>query len=159
VTRAALSCVVAALLAACSTPARAPAPIAAVSSAPESPPPVERLDLDPEASPLPFRWLAGDAVLVQPDAGQRLLASFGNYVGRSARRRARARLSVWDDENAYRRSLEPDADAERALAHKRAQYLKDSEPVPVEEYQVFDSGGEVVYERDFRDWPLTETDP
>ena len=139
-----------AVISACST--RAPEPPAAPAAA-RSP-----IPLDPEGSPLPFRRLSDEAVLVDPAAGQRSLASLGNYIGRSARQLSRARLAVWNDEAAWRRSLEADEVAQSVFAHKRAEYLKEAGPTAVEEYQVFDRQGEVVYERDFRDWPLTGTD-
>jgi hypothetical protein len=126
-----------------------------------TPPPQEQeragLVLDPEASPIEFRRLSDDAVLVAPGTGARALASFGNFVARSARRLPSARLAVWDDEEAWRRSLEGE-DSESFSAHKRAQYVKEAEPEPIEEYQVFGAEGGILYERDFRDWPLTDTD-
>ena len=45
------------------------------------------------------------------------------------------------------------------IEHKRALYLKDpSSPDPVERFLVFGKSGSVVYERDFRSYPLTELD-
>ncbi|MGH7860589.1 MAG: hypothetical protein ACREQY_24935, partial [Candidatus Binatia bacterium] len=96
-------------------------------------------------------------VLLEGEAGKRSLADFGNFIGRSARTVRFARVSVWDDEEAWRRSLSAEP-TEEVLSHKRAEYLKDSEPAPVEEFTVFSPSGEVIYERDFRDYPLTDTD-
>jgi hypothetical protein len=124
---------------------------------PEAPPP-ERIPLQTEVSPLSFRWLSDHAVLVAPETGSRELASFGNYVDRSALGVARAHLAVWDDEEAWHLSREAQGTEPAPLVHKRAQFLKDAEPAPVEEFTVFDSDGSIVYERNFRDWPLTATD-
>lgn len=144
--------VAAALICACSSSQR-PSPLA--TPRPQAP---ARLTLDPELSPVPFRWLADDAVLVAPKVGERKLASFGNYVGRAAQKLGRARLSVWDDEAAWKVAA-GHADGDEALAHKRAEYVKEaSPPEPVDRYLVFSSKGEVVYQRDFRSWPLTELD-
>lgn len=110
--------------------------------------PPSKVPLDPEASPLAFRRLAGDAVVVTPGVGQRKLAEFGNYIGFAARKLERARLTVWDDEPG-------DADD----AHKRAEYVKDvAAPDPVDRYLVFGRDGEVIYQRDFRVYPLSELD-
>ena len=122
------------------------------------PPAPERVPLEPAASPIEFRWLSPHAVLVGARTGPRELASFGNYVDRSARPLARARLAVWDDEDAWRRSQETHGAEVAPLAHKRAQFLKEPGEAAVEEFTVFDLDGSVVYERDFRDWPLTATD-
>jgi hypothetical protein len=120
---------------------------------------IPRLKLDPEASPLAFRWLADDAVLVSPDVGQRKLAGLGNYVDRAAQKVERARLSVWDDEAAWKTATSEGSQVTEAVAHKRAVYLKDpSPPDPVERFLVFGRDGTVVYERDFRSYPLTELD-
>lgn len=130
------------------------------TSPPPAPEPAapERVPLEPAASPLPFRWLSDEAVLVEPKTGARELAKFGNFVDRSARPLERARLAVWDDEAAWRRSRAEGGTEPAALAHKRAEFLKDAGAAPVEEFTVFDADGGVVYERDFRDWPLTATD-
>jgi hypothetical protein len=127
-------------------------------SAAPAPPAPPRLTLDPEESPIPFRWLSGEAVLVAGDVGERRLAAFGNYVERAAGKMEHARLGVWDDEAAYQRSATGQAEAEGALAHKRAEYVKDAGAQPVERFLVFDRQGGVVYQRDFRSWPLTELD-
>jgi hypothetical protein len=142
-----------ALLSACSS-ARRPAPPAAA----KPPPQPERLALDPEISPVVFRWLADDAVLVTPEVGPRKLAVFGNYLERAGLKVEHARVAVWDDENAWRASARS-ADAGEFIVHKRALYLKSpAPPEAVERFLVFGEGGSVVYERDFREYPLTELD-
>ena len=142
------------LLAACSSSAR---PAAAKPPARATVTP--RLKLDPEASPVKFSWLADDAVLVSADVGQRKLAGFGNYVDRAALKVDRARLSVWDDEAAWKLAATGNPEGSLAIAHKRAEYVKDpSQPDPVERFLVFGRQGEVLYERDFRSYPLTELD-
>jgi hypothetical protein len=119
---------------------------------------IPRLKLDPELSPVPFSWLSDDAVLVSSDVGQRKLAAFGNYVERAAQKVERGRLSVWDDEGAWKTSS-AGQEGDAALVHKRAEYVKDtSPPDAVERFLVFDRTGEVVYQRDFRSYPLTELD-
>jgi hypothetical protein len=142
------------LLAGCSSSAR---------PSPAKPPPVTtaapRLKLDPELSPVTFRWLADDAVVVSPDVGQRKLAGFGNYVARAALKVDRAHLSAWDDEEAWKLAASGSAEGSPAIAHKRAEYVKDpSQPDPVERFLVFGPQGEILYERDFRSYPLTELD-
>jgi len=118
-----------------------------------------RLKLDPEASPVAFRWLADDAVLVSADVGPRKLAGFGNYVDRMARQLERTRLSVWDDEGAWKLAASNEPEGAQGIAHKRAVYVKDASPADaVEQFLVFDRSGAVVYERDFRSYPLTELD-
>jgi hypothetical protein len=142
-----------AVLSACSS-ARRPAPPAAA----KAPPLPERLALDPEISPVVFRWLADDAVLVTPEVGPRKLAVFGNYLERAGLKVEHARVAVWDDENAWRASARS-ADAGEFIVHKRALYLKSpAPPEAVERFLVFGEGGSVVYERDFREYPLTELD-
>ena len=121
--------------------------------------PLVRLSLDTEASPLPFRWLADDAVLVSPTAGKRRLAGFGNYVARAAKALDRSRLSIWDDEQAWKLADSGRGDASDVITHRRAEYLKDkSIAEPVDRFLVFNREGEVIYQRDFRSWPLTELD-
>jgi len=118
-----------------------------------------RLELDPELSPAPFRWLADDAVLVAPTLGERKLAGFGNFVARAARRRDQARLSVWDDEKAWKLASSGRDSDDEVLAHRRAEYLKDVSPSEsADRFLVFNRDGEVVYQRDFRSWPLSELD-
>ena len=71
----------------------------------------------------------------------------------------RARLSVWDDEAAWKLAASGGPEGSQGIAHKRAEYVKDpSEPNPVERFLVFGRQGEVLYERDFRSYPLTEFD-
>ncbi|MBI2962475.1 MAG: hypothetical protein HYY35_01865 [Deltaproteobacteria bacterium] len=121
-------------------------------------PPAPRLSLDPEISPVPFRWLADDAVLVAPGIGARKLASFGNYVSRAAQKLPHVRLSVWDDEAAWQ-AAGARADEEEAPAHRRAEYRKEVSALePADRYLVFSAKGEVVYQRDFRSWPLSDLD-
>jgi hypothetical protein len=128
-------------------------------AAPAPPAPTRRLSLNTEASPLPFRWLADDAVLVAPTLGERKLAGFGNYVARTAQKQERAALSVWDDEQAWKVANSGRGNGDEALAHRRAEYLKDdSLPEPVDRFLVFSREGEVIYQRDFRTWPLTDLD-
>jgi hypothetical protein len=120
---------------------------------------VARVSLDPSVSPVPFRWLAADAVLVSADVGQRKLAGFGNYVDRAALKVERTRLSVWDDEAAWKLAAAGNPEESQAIAHKRAEYVKDpSQPDPVERFLVFGHQGDILYERDFRSYPLTELD-
>lgn len=117
------------------------------------------LTLDAELSPVTFRWLAQDAVLVPAKVGERKLAAFGNYIGRAAGKLERARVSVWDDEAAWKLASTKSTAPEDALAHKRAEFVKESAgPDPVERYMVFDSSGQIVYQRDFRSYPLTDLD-
>lgn len=141
-----------ALLAGCSvgTPARQ-------GSGP--PPAVKQAALDPTGSPVPFRHLDAEAILVAPKTGDRSLAALGNYLEHSLAKTSQARVSVWDDEDAWKRSSTTDADDESVLAHKRAEYVKDlSPPEPVDRHLVFDSQGHVAYQRDFRAWPLADAD-
>jgi hypothetical protein len=139
-------------LASCSASRRA-------APAPPAPAPFARLSLDAEASPLPFRWLADDAVLVAPTLGERKLAGFGNYVARAALKQEQARLSVWDDEQAWKLASSGRGNGDEVLAHRRAEYLKDGTlSEPVDRFLVFSRDGEVIYQRDFRSWPLTELD-
>ena len=120
---------------------------------------VPRVALDPGVSPVPFRWLADDAVVVAAKTGTRRLAGFGNYVSRSAQKLSEARLSVWDDEAAWKLAAQGDPGDDEILSHKRAEYVKDlSPPDPVDRYLVFNRDGTVDYQRDFRSWPLTSTD-
>jgi hypothetical protein len=143
-----------AFLSACSSARRA-APTAAKAP---SPVPAPRLALDPEISPVAFRWLADDALLVAADVGPRKLAVFGNYLDRAALKVERTRIAVWDDESAWRANS-ADTASDGFIEHKRAIYLKDpSSPDPVERFLVFGRSGTVVYERDFRSYPLTELD-
>jgi hypothetical protein len=124
-----------------------------------APAPIARLSLDAEASPLPFRWLADDAVLVAPTLGERKLAGFGNYVARAAQKQPQAQLSVWDDEEAWKIATSGRGNADEVLMHRRAEYLKDdSLSEPVNRFLVFNREGGVIYQRDFRSWPLTELD-
>ncbi|HSD10912.1 MAG TPA: hypothetical protein VLF14_08000 [Candidatus Binatia bacterium] len=124
-----------------------------------APPAPVRLELDPEVSPAPFRWLADDAVLVASTLGERKLAAFGNFVARAALKQEHARLSVWDDEQAWKLSSSGRTSGEQVPAHRRAEYLKDvAVSEPVDRYLVFNRDGEVVYQRDFRSWPLSELD-
>lgn len=144
---------VALLLAGC-TAGRRPSPAPALPRETEA-----RLALDPSLSPVEFRWLSDDTVLVAPSVGKRKLASFGNYLERAARKRERVRLAVWDDEAAWNSSREASTETEEILAHKRALYVKNmGGPAPVDHYRTFGTSGEIVYERDFRTWPLSETD-
>jgi hypothetical protein len=142
-----------ALLSACASARRPAPPVAA-----KPPPQPVRLALDPEISPVAFRWLADDAVLVTPEVGPRKLAVFGNYLERAGLKVEHARVAVWDDEDAWRASSRS-ADAGEFIAHKRALYVKSpAPPDAVERFLVFDKNGSVVYQRDFREYPLTELD-
>ncbi len=115
--------------------------------------------LDPAGSPVPFRWLDDGTLLVAPKTGEQSLADFGNYLGRAFQKEGRAQLAIWDDEAAWNRYAQGGADDEAVLAHKLAEYVKDLEaPDPVDRFLVFDRGGTVSYQRDFRSWPLTEMD-
>jgi hypothetical protein len=144
-----------ALLSACSSVWRAAPPAAAKAP---SPVPTPRLTLDPEIAPVAFRWLADDALLVAADVGPRKLAVFGNYLDRAALKVERTRIAIWDDESAWRANSAETA-SDGFIEHKRAIYLKDpSSPDPVERFLVFGKSGAVVYERDFRSYPLTELD-
>ena len=145
--------VVVAVASACSSARRPPPQPAA-----QAPSPSARLALDPEISPVAFRWLADDALLVTPDVGPRKLAAFGNYLDRAALKAERAHIAVWDDEAAWR-ATSGGADLDEFIAHKRALYRKSpSPPDPVERFVVFGKTGGVVYERDFRSYPLSELD-
>ena len=115
-----------------------------------------RIPLDPEVSPVSFRWLSSEAVLVRAKIGNRVLAGFGNYVCRVAARSSRAHLEIWDNEDAWKRAADARDDIEQELPNKRAEYIKESEVV--NRYTVFDRKGAVVYQRDFRAWPLTSLD-
>jgi hypothetical protein len=142
-----------ALLSACSS-ARRPAPPAAAKALP----PPARLALDPEISPVAFRWLADDALLVTPEVGPRKLAAFGNYLERAGLKVDHARIAVWDDEDAWRKNSS-EAHPGAFVEHKRALYLRNpSPPDPVGRFTVFGKSGSVVYERDFREYPLSELD-
>jgi len=144
---------VALVVAACAT-GRRPAPAPTVPKETE-----ERLALDPSLSPLAFRWLSDDTVLIAPETGKRKLAGFGNYLERSAKKRERVRLAVWDDEGAWKAAREGTTESEEMLGHKRALYVKNTGgPSPVDHYATFGRSGEILYERDFRTYPLSETD-
>lgn len=126
---------------------------------PPAPAPAQsaRPPLDPELSPVKFRWLSPDAVLVAADIDPRDLAGFGNYIGRAASGRPQVQLSVWDDEAAWLRANS--ASSEQALTHKRAELVRDtSGSSPVDRFLVFSPAGEVLYQRDFRAYPLSELD-
>ena len=119
----------------------------------------ERLKLDPSLSPVPFRWLGDDALLVQPDVGKRKLASLGNYLEKAASNRDQVWIAVWDDEAAWKQARQGKEDDASVLTHKRAIYVKSpSQPAPVKHYTTFDKKGEIVYERDFLAYPLSEHD-
>lgn len=133
-------------------PSVPPSPSAAAAA------PWPRLALDPEASPVDFHWLSDTAVLVNPKKGARGLAALGNYVARAAAAVARARLAVWDDAAAWKRYAAGEETDPEVLAHKRAEYVKDGGAEPVDRYLVFDRRGNVVYQRDFRAWPLGDFD-
>lgn len=117
---------------------------------------LERLPLDLAVSPVPFRWLSPEAILVSPKTGKRALAGFGNYVCRVADRSPKAHLEVWDDEGAWKRSASGQDDQE--LSRKRAEYLKEPGNESVNRFAVFNRKGEVIYQRDFQAWPLTSMD-
>ena len=152
-TRLAIAVALVFLAAACST-GRRPAP--STTTATDM---AERLALDPSLSPVEFRWLSEDTVLVAPGVGKRKLAGFGNYLERSAKKHERARLAVWDDEAAWKASREGTTDSEEVLGHKRALYVKNTGgPSPVDHYATFGQSGEILYERDFRMYPLSATD-
>jgi hypothetical protein len=138
-------------LAACARPGRAP------SSPPPPTAPAPRLTLDLDVAPVAFRELADDALLIDASTGPRRLADFGNYLDRMAKAVPSARFDVWDDEEAWRRSRDGGG-SKTADAHQRALFVKQPAPDPVERYVVFDAAGEVVYQRDFRSWPLGELD-
>jgi hypothetical protein len=124
-----------------------------------APPAPVHLELDPEISPVPFQWLADDAVLVAPTLGERKLAGFGNFVARAALKQEHVQISVWDDEQAWKRFRSGRATDDEVLAHRRAEYLKDgSRSEPTDRFVVFNRNGEVIYQRDFRSWPLSELD-
>jgi hypothetical protein len=133
---------------------------AAGRSSPPRPPQLgsTRVPLDPELAPVPYRWLSDEAVLVPPKVGERKLAAFGNYVERAALPLPRARLAVWDDESAWKLAAAGEGGAE-ALAHRRAEYVKEpAPPEAVDHYAVFGRSGRLVYQRDFRAYPLSELD-
>jgi hypothetical protein len=141
-----------AILAGCSTAPRVTAP-------PPANEPVPQLALAADLSPIPFRWIGDDAIAIAPGVGKRKLASFGNFVQRSARKIPRVRLAVWDDEAAWKLDRDGQSDDPEVLSHKRALYVKNTAgPEPVEHYATFGRSGEILYERDFRTYPLTELD-
>jgi hypothetical protein len=143
---------------ACSLARRETAKSVAPPPAP-SPAQSARLPLDPELSPVKFRWLSPDAVFVAADIDPRDLAGFGNYIGRAASGRPQVELSVWDDEAAWLRANSAPASSEQALTHKRAEFVRDtSGSSPVDRFLVFSPAGEVLYQRDFRAYPLSELD-
>jgi hypothetical protein len=132
--------------------AKAPQPTPATTTAaapatPEGP----RLAIDPQTSPLEFQWLANDSVLVAPEAAKRELADFGNYVSRAAKGVADAELSIYTDAEAWQQDQ---AEPQRNVP-KRAEYEKHA---GIERFAVLDADGNVVYERDFRNYPLTKED-
>ncbi len=143
-----------AFLSAC-TSARHAAPTAAAKASP--PAPALRLALDPEISPVAFRWLADDALLVAADVGPRKLASFGNYLERSAKV-DRARLAVWDDESAWRANT-ADTAADR-LHRAQAGALPERHVLAGSRRALHGLRQErsVAYERDFRSYPITAFD-
>ncbi len=115
--------------------------------------------LDPAGSPVPFRWLDDGTLLVAPKTGEQSLADLGNSLGRGFQNSERVQLAIWDDEAAWSRYSQGGAEDEAVLAHKLAEYVKDSTaPDPVDRFLVFDRSGTVAYQRDFRAWPLTEMD-
>ena len=119
----------------------------------------ERLKLDPSLSPVPFRWLGDDALLVKPDVGKRKLAALGNYLEKAASNRDQVWIAVWDDEAAWKRARDGGEEDASVLAHKRALYVKSpSQPAPVKHYTTFDKKGDIVYERDFLAYPLSDND-
>ncbi len=119
----------------------------------------QKLALDREIAPVQFRWLSQDAVLIPPKVGERKLADFGNYVGRAAQKLNKLSLSVWDDESAWRASAKKSDDSDAVLKHKRAEYVKDTGGTErVDRYLVFDEAGDVIYQRDFRSYPISELD-
>ena len=132
--------------------AKAPQPTpATTTTAAPSTPEGPRLAIDPQTSPLEFQWLANDSVLVAPEAAKRELADFGNYVSRAAKGVADASLSVYTDAEAWQQDqAEPQRDVP-----KRAEYEKHA---GIERFAVLDADGNVVYERDFRNYPLTKED-
>lgn len=98
-------------------------------------------------------------MLVPPATGKRKLAAFGNYVARAAKGIARSNLSLWDDEQAWTLATAGKGGDDEVLAHRRAEFVKDTGAAePVEHFLVFSREGEVIYQRDFRSWPLTELD-
>lgn len=102
--------------------------------------------------------MSEDVVLVAAKAGTKGLAGFGNFVRRETAELAKVRLSVWDDEAAWKRFAAAEEAESEVLAHKRAEYLKEAGPDPVDRFVVFDEEGNVAYQRDFLAWPLTELD-
>ncbi len=118
----------------------------------------DQIPLDLEISPVSFRWLSSEAVLVPTKTGSRALAGFGNYVCRAAGKSPKAHLEIWDDEQAWKRITGGNDDIEEELAHKRAEYLKEADPEVVNRFMVFDRKGAILYQRDFRAWPLTSLD-
>ncbi|MEA2625432.1 MAG: hypothetical protein QOD06_1477 [Candidatus Binatota bacterium] len=127
-----------------------------MSAAPE--PKAQVIALDPKASPVEFRRLADDAILVSPGLEGPTLAKLGNFIAAAARRLERAHLTVWDDEPAWKRAAEGRAQGVAALSDRRAEYIREKTPQPIETYTVFGRDGGVTYERNFRDWPLTDLD-
>src|SRR5262249_39387536 len=67
-------------------------------------------------------------------------------------------LAVWDDEAAWKASHSK-TESEELLGHKRAVYVKNmGGPSPVDQYTTFGPSGEILYERDFRTYPLGATE-
>lgn len=129
----------------------------ASASAPQEPatPEGPRLPIDPQTSPIEFQWLASDAVLVAPELGKRELAEFGNYVARAAKEATDAELSVYTDAEAWQQE---ESEPQKEVP-KRAEYAKRSGADKLERFAIFDADGKVIYERDFRNYPLTAADP
>ena len=131
--------------------AKAPQPTPATTATAPATPEGPRLAIDPQTSPLEFQWLANDSVLVAPEAAKRELADFGNYVSRAAKGVADAELSVYTDAEAWQQDQE---EPQREVP-KRAEFEKHA---GIERFAVLDADGNVVYERDFRNYPLTKED-
>ncbi|MGH7804176.1 MAG: hypothetical protein ACREQJ_07490, partial [Candidatus Binatia bacterium] len=135
--------------------AKAPQPTPATAAAaalatPEGP----RLPIDPQTSPVEFQWLASDSVLVAPEVAKRDLAEFGNYLSRAAKSSPEAELSVYTDAEAWQADQ---AEPQREVP-KRAEYEKHAGANAIERFAVLDADGNVVYERDFRNYPLAKED-
>lgn len=136
-------------LAACSLMPEALRSAPAVVAAPST-----GLVLDPEASPLAFRRLRADALLVSPNADARELAELGNYIAAAAEPLASAHIVVYSSAEPWKDHEAPEPIERRPAAEYRKTPGQDG----IDRFVVFAADGGEEYQRNFRDWPLAKGD-